>query len=137
MDPETVELPAFFLHTIRHVYRSVWPAREVKPRLGAALVRSAHDCETRVDCDFRVVLRLCFKESLSAKPYIEIFFIHLQILVHLHVNKTYFHMKGFALVIALKQKRKVTGKWAIDFVRQLIRALDNWPPKHTIHILLC
>ena len=25
------------LHTIRHVYRSVWPAREAKPRFGAAL----------------------------------------------------------------------------------------------------
>ena len=34
------------LHTIRHVYRSVWPAREAKPRFGAALERSAHDCET-------------------------------------------------------------------------------------------
>ena len=32
---------------IRHVYRSVWPAREAKPRFGAALERSAHDCETR------------------------------------------------------------------------------------------
>ena len=31
------------LHTIRHVYRSVWPAREAKPRFGAALERSAHD----------------------------------------------------------------------------------------------
>ena len=26
------------LHTIRHVYRSVWPTREAKPRFGAALV---------------------------------------------------------------------------------------------------
>ena len=34
------------LHTIRHVYRSVWPAREAKPRFGAALERSAHDFET-------------------------------------------------------------------------------------------
>ena len=44
--------PAFFsnfiqfFYTIRHVYRSVWPAKEVKPRFGATLVRSAHDCET-------------------------------------------------------------------------------------------
>ena len=29
------------LHTIRHVYRSVWPAREAKPRFGTAFVRSA------------------------------------------------------------------------------------------------
>ena len=33
------------LQTIRHVYRSVWPAREAKPRFGVALERSAHDCE--------------------------------------------------------------------------------------------
>ena len=36
------------LHTIRHVYRSVWPAREDKPRFGAALESSAHDYETRL-----------------------------------------------------------------------------------------
>ena len=35
----------------------------------------------------------------------EISFIHMQILVHLHVNKTNFHMKGFALGLALKQRR--------------------------------
>ena len=29
-----------FFHTIRHVYRSEWPAREAKPRFGAALVHS-------------------------------------------------------------------------------------------------
>ena len=33
-------------HTIRLVYRSVWPARKAKPRFGATLERSAHDCET-------------------------------------------------------------------------------------------
>ena len=33
----------------------------------------------------------------------EISFIHMQILVHLHVNKTNFHMKGFTLGLALKQ----------------------------------
>ena len=50
-----VPFPAFsfstdihFFHTVRHVYRSVWPAREAKPRFGAALARSAHDCETRL-----------------------------------------------------------------------------------------
>ena len=32
---------------IRHVYRSVWPAR-AKPRFGATLVRSAYDYETRL-----------------------------------------------------------------------------------------
>ena len=35
------------LHTIRHVYRSVWPAREAETRFGATLEHSAHDCETR------------------------------------------------------------------------------------------
>ena len=34
------------LHTIRHVYRSMWPAREAKPRFGTALECSAHDCKT-------------------------------------------------------------------------------------------
>ena len=33
------------LHTIRHVRRSVWLARETKPRFSAALERSAHDWE--------------------------------------------------------------------------------------------
>ena len=36
------------LHTICHLYRSVWPAREAKPRSGATLVRSAHDWDTRL-----------------------------------------------------------------------------------------
>ena len=31
------------LHTVRYVYRSVWPARETKLRFGTALERSAHD----------------------------------------------------------------------------------------------
>ena len=30
------------------VYRSVWPAREAKPRFGAAHGRAAHDYETRL-----------------------------------------------------------------------------------------
>ena len=40
----------------------------------------------------------------------EISFIHTQIAVPLHVNKTNFHMKGFALELALKQRRKATRK---------------------------
>ena len=44
----------------------------------------------------------------------EISFIHTQIVVHLHVNKTNFHMKGFALGLALKQRRKATRKSPID-----------------------
>ena len=35
--------PTGILHAVRHVYRSVWPAREAKPRFGAMLERSAHD----------------------------------------------------------------------------------------------
>ena len=40
----------------------------------------------------------------------EISFIHTQILVHLHVNKTNFHVKGFALGLALKQRRNATRR---------------------------
>ena len=48
-----VPFPAFcsyqhYFHTIRHVYRSMWPAREAKPRFGAVLVHSVHDCETHL-----------------------------------------------------------------------------------------
>ena len=39
----------------------------------------------------------------------EINVIYTQI-VHLHVNKTNLHMKGFALGLALKQRRKETRK---------------------------
>ena len=38
----------YFFHTLRHVYRSVWPVREAKPRFGVALVRSAHDYGARL-----------------------------------------------------------------------------------------
>ena len=40
----------------------------------------------------------------------KISFIHMQSVVHLHVNKTNFHMKGFALGLALKQRQKATRK---------------------------
>ena len=43
----------------------------------------------------------------------EISFIHMPILVHLQVNKTNFHMKGFTLGLALKQRRKATWKLPI------------------------
>ena len=43
----------------------------------------------------------------------EIGFIHTESLVHLHVNKTNFHMKGFTLGLALKQRRKATRKSSI------------------------
>ena len=54
--------------------------------------------------DFRVAFHLCFKASPSVKPFIWKCFIHTQILVHLHVNKINFHMKGFALGFTLKQR---------------------------------
>ena len=42
-------------------------------------------------------------------------FFHIQIYnVHLHVNKKSFHMKGFALGLALKQRRKTTQKLVTD-----------------------
>ena len=41
-------LTSSILHTIRHVYRSVWPVREAEPRFATALERCAHDCQTRL-----------------------------------------------------------------------------------------
>ena len=43
-------------------------------------------------------------ESWCEAFHMEISFIHTQILFHLHVNETHFHMKGFALGLALKQR---------------------------------
>ena len=37
----------------------------------------------------------------------------MQFLIHLHVNKTNFHMKGFALGLTLKQRQKATRKLSI------------------------
>ena len=36
--------------------------------------------------------------------------------VHSKANQTHFHMKGFALGLALKQRQKATRKWPIQFV---------------------
>ena len=44
----------------------------------------------------------------------EISFIYTQSLFHLHVNKTNFHVKGFALGLALKQRRKAIRKSPIS-----------------------
>ena len=41
--------------------------------------------------------------------------IQMQILVHLHVDKTNFHTKGFAVGLALKQRRKAARKSPISF----------------------
>ena len=49
-------------------------------------------------------------ESKCEAVHMKISSIHTQILVHLHVNKTDFHIKDFALGLALKQRRKATRK---------------------------
>ena len=54
------------------------------------------------------ILPLFQSESKCEAFHMEISFIHTQIFVHLHVNKTNFHMKGFTLELALKQRRKAT-----------------------------
>ena len=60
---------------------------------------------------FRVAFRLCFKASPSAKAFIwKLVLFTCKFLVCLHVNKTNFHMKDFALGLALKQSRKATRK---------------------------
>ena len=33
--------------------------------------------------------------------------------VHFHANQTHFHMKGFARILVLEQRLKVTRKWPI------------------------
>ena len=43
-------------------------------------------------------------------------FIHMQMNQDMHVNKTDFHMKGFALGLTLKQRRKATRKSPNAFV---------------------
>ena len=82
--------------------------------------------------DFRVAFRLCFKASPRAKPFMETSFIHTQIWVHLHVNKTNFHMKGFAPGLALKQRRKATRKSAINLPK--ISTKNTWSPRGTATI---
>ena len=52
-----------FFHTLRHVYMSVWPAREAKPRFGAVLERSAHDCETEEWNDLEDQVRKVLRSS--------------------------------------------------------------------------
>ena len=69
LDPETVQLPVCNLHTIRHVYRSVWPARKdnglplvlrsyrlYKNMLTKPLLSYYHLHESACD-DFRAIVR--------------------------------------------------------------------------------
>ena len=53
-------------------------------------------------------------ESKCEAFHMEISFIHTQVLVHLHVNKTNFQMKGFSLGLALEKRRKATQKSLIQ-----------------------
>ena len=57
----------------------------------------------------------------------EISFIHIQIWVHLHVNKT--NLKGFALGLALKQRRKATRRSPIA-----VSYLWNLLAEHTFQL---
>ena len=48
----STDIHFYFPNTIRHVYRGVWPAREAKPRFGAALVRSSRHENSFPKCHF-------------------------------------------------------------------------------------
>ena len=50
----------------------------------------------------------------------EISFIHMLMNQNLRVNKSNFHMKSFALGLALKQRRKATQKSPISFNPTLV-----------------
>ena len=58
-----------FFRTICHVYRSMWPTGEAKPRFAAALVHSVHDCETGLlACAIKLFfLHACLFFSMAAK----------------------------------------------------------------------
>ena len=47
--------------------------------------------------------------------------LHSVMLVHLHVNKTNFPMQGFALGLALKQRRKTTQKSPIIVMQSSVQ----------------
>ena len=65
----------------------------------------------------------------------EISFIHTQIWVHLHVNKTNFHMKGFALGLASKQRRNATRKSSIySLPESILVVVVKW--RHHANALL-
>ena len=59
---------------------------------------------------FRVRFSLCFKTSLSAKPFIWNWVLHA---VSFSCKSKSFHKNGFALSLALKQRNKGTRKWLI------------------------
>ena len=63
------------------------------------------------------LLPLFQSESKCERLIWKISYIYMQSLVHLHVNKTDFHVKAFALGLALKQRRKATQKSSIDVTK--------------------
>ena len=59
---------------------------------------------------FRVVLCLCLKTNLRAKPFIRKWVSPAR---HFHANQKNFHMKSFSGGLIFKQKQKATRKWLI------------------------
>ena len=64
------------------------------------------DCETCLWAIYELLFVSVSKRVLVQK----ISFIHMQSFVNLHANKTNFHMKGFALGLALEPTQKATRK---------------------------
>ena len=52
---------------------------------------------------------------------------------HLRVNKTSFHMKGFALGLALKQRRKATRKPPIDSLEEAATKTSQFFLQFSVH----
>ena len=71
--------------------------------------------------DFRVAVRFCFKASPSAKPFIWKLDLFTCKWTKICVSKTNFHMKGFGLGLALKQRQR-KGNSEIAY-----RVLETWP----------
>ena len=66
--------------------------------------------------DFRVAFRLRFKANPCAKPFIWKSVLFTCKWTKICVNKTSFHMKGFARGLALKQRRNATRKSPIILI---------------------
>ena len=64
-------------------------------------------------------------------------FTHTQILVHLHVNKTNFHMKGLALGLALKQRQNATRKSPIELHNsvEVESCQEKWETSRKLNLL--
>ena len=75
------------------------------------------------------LLPLFQRESWCEAFHMEISIIQMQSFVHLHVNKTNFHMKTFTLGLTLKQRRKATRKSPIEGGKQQ-KTKQNKTPTH-------